>query len=317
MASRVLVVDDDAELRAVLKEALREAGFDAVTARDGFEAMRIARSDVPDLVLLDVLMPFISGDDVYRALRQEQATRYVPVIFLTGQGATKDKAQRLFDGADDYVTKPFEMSELIARVSTALRRSAELRALNPLSGLPGNIAISRELARALEVGGAACLYCDLDSFKAFNDHFGFARGDELIKLLARILVSAAEDIRGDTFVGHVGGDDFVLVVPEGDAEDAARAIVRRFDAEVPRMYDAVDRERGYVVRTDRRGDERQVPFVTVSVGIVPVAVARFADAISVSRAAAEVKEIAKRREGSSWAVDRRRAVEPSLSPTTT
>ena len=316
MASRVLVVDDDAELRAVLKEALREAGFDVVTARDGFEAMRIARGDVPDLVLLDVLMPFISGDDVYRALRQEQATRYIPVIFLTAQGATKDKAQRLFDGADDYVTKPFEMSELVARVATALRRSAELRALNPLSGLPGNIAISRELARALEIGGAACLYCDLDSFKAFNDHYGFARGDDLIKLLGRILVSAAEDIRGDTFVGHVGGDDFVLVVPEADAEDAARAIVRRFDAEVSQTYDAVDRERGYVVRTDRRGAELQVPFVSVSIGIVPVAIARFADAVSVSRAAAEVKEIAKSREGSSWALDRRQAAEPSLSSTT-
>src|SRR5438132_2094299 len=108
MDRRVLIVDDDAELRAVLRDALREAGLDAVTARDGFEAMRIAREEVPDLVLLDVLMPFISGDDVYRALRQEHATRYVPVIFLTGQGATKDKAQRLLDGADDYITKPFE-----------------------------------------------------------------------------------------------------------------------------------------------------------------------------------------------------------------
>ena len=135
-------------------------------------------------------------------------------------------------------------------------------------------------------------------------------------LLGRILVSGAEDVRAETFVGHVGGDDFVLVVPESEAEDAARAIVRRFDAAVPRLYDAADRDRGYIVQTDRRGVERHLPFVSVSIGIVPVAASRFPDAVSVSRAAAEVKEIAKRRDGSSWALDRRQAAEPSLTTST-
>src|SRR5437764_13059786 len=102
MARRVLVVDDDDELRSILSDTLRDAGFDALTARDGFEAMRVARATPPDLVLLDVLMPFVTGDDVYRGLRQEQPTRYVPVIFLTAQDAPQDKTRRLLEGAADY-----------------------------------------------------------------------------------------------------------------------------------------------------------------------------------------------------------------------
>jgi len=314
MSKRVLVVDDDEAIRAIVVDSLYEAGFEAIHARDGFDAMRIARDRVPDLVVLDVMMPFISGDDVYHALRSEQATRYVPIIFLTGQGSTREKARRLLAGADDYVTKPFDLDELVARVSSVLKRSDELRALNPLSGLPGNAAITAELTRRLASDDGTCLYADLDHFKDFNDHYGFARGDDLIVLLARLLMEIAANVRGEMFVGHVGGDDFVLVAPDPEAEDLARTVVRCFDERVPSVYDAADRERGYIVRTDRQGVERHLPFVSVSIGVVPLASGRFPDAIAVSRAAAEVKEIAKRREGSSWALDRRRASEPSLTP---
>jgi GGDEF domain-containing protein len=121
----------------------------------------------------------------------------------------------------------------------------------------------------------------------------------------------AEAAGADNFVGHVGGDDFVLIVPEAAAEDVARAIVRGFDEVVPTVYDPDARARRSIVRTDRRGAQHILPFVTVSIGIVPIAPERFADAVAVSRAAAEVKEIAKRRDGSSWAVDRRQAPEAS------
>lgn len=308
MDKRVLVVDDDAGVRAVVMEALSDAGYECVGATDGIEGLRIARAQPPDAVVLDVVMPLLSGDDVHHALRRDVATRYVPVIFLTAQTQTKDKARRLLDGADDYLTKPFDIEELAARVTAAVRRATSLRALNPLSGLPGNVAITTELDRRLAGGpGWLCLYCDLDHFKDFNDHYGFARGDQLIVLLAHLLIETAEAAGPESFVGHVGGDDFVLIVPEAAAEKTVRSIIRGFDEVVPTVYDPVDRSRGYIVRTDRRGVEHDLPFVTVSIGIVPVAPDRFADAVAVSRAAAEVKEIAKRRDGSSWAVDRRQA----------
>jgi diguanylate cyclase (GGDEF)-like protein len=169
-----------------------------------------------------------------------------------------------------------------------------------------------EIERRLGEGsGSVCLYCDLDHFKQFNDHYGFARGDQLIVLLGRLLVGSAESVGAEAFVGHVGGDDFVLVVPLESAEDIARMVIRAFDQLVPSVYDAEDRARGYIVRTDRHGAEHNLPFVTVSIGIVPIAAERFSDAVAVSRAAAEVKEIAKRRDGSSWAVDRRQASQSS------
>jgi len=314
MGGRVLVVDDEADVRGVVSAALEDAGYDCIVAADGVEALALARAMVPDAVVLDVRLPQLSGDEVHRAMRRDGATRYLPVIFLSAQHDAKSKARLLLEGADDYVTKPFDTEELVARVTAAIRRTASLRALNPLSGLPGNLAITAELARRLAQGEpSACLYADLDHFKEFNDHYGFARGDELIVLLARLLASIAETASGPAFVGHVGGDDFVLVVPERDAEEIARLIVHSFDAKVPAIYDTEDRERGYIVRTDRRGVELDLPFVTVSIGIVPVTAVRFADAVAVSRAAAEVKEIAKRRDGSSWAVDRRQASEGSAT----
>ena len=310
----MLVVDDDSAVRAVVVEALSESGFECIGAKDGVQALGLARLHAPDAVVLDVLMPRFSGDDVQKALRRDPLTRYTPVIFLSAQGEPREKVKRLLDGADDYITKPFDTEELVARVTAAIRRSQQLRALNPLSGLPGNVAITNELTRRLEEeAGWVCLYCDLDRFKEFNDHYGFVRGDELIVALARILTQAADATSADAFVGHVGGDDFVAVVPETTAESAASEIVRRFDAVAPSTYDDDDRERGYIVRTDRRGVEMNMPFVTVSIGIVPIARSRFADAVAVSRAAAEVKEIAKRRDGSSWAVDRRQAAEGSAT----
>ena len=312
MGQRVLVVDDDPAVRSVVMATLSDAGYECLGAEDGIEGLRLARLHRPDAVVLDLLMPRLSGDDVHHALRRDSATRYVPVIFLSADAAPKDKARRLLDGADDYISKPFDLDELVARVTASLRSATSLRALNPLSGLPGNVAISAELTQRLTDGSrTVCLYADLDHFKEFNDHYGFARGDQLIILLSRLLVTVAEAISTDTFVGHVGGDDFVLVIPEAAAEDSARAIVRGFDELVPAVYDPSDRKKGYIVRTDRRGVEHNLPFVTVSLGIVPVTPERFSDAVAVSRAAAEVKEIAKRRDGSSWAVDRRQASEGS------
>ena len=309
----MLVVDDDEGIRSVITSALEDAGYQCLQARNGREGVQIARAKLPDLVILDIVMPELSGDEAQRILRHDPRTRYIPVMFVTGQGKSQDKAARLLGGADDYVSKPFAIEELVARVTAALRRSAELRALNPLSGLPGNVAIASEITRRLDGNdGSACMYVDLDHFKEFNDHYGFARGDELIVRLTGLLLGIAAR-HDDVFVGHVGGDDFVLILPETEAPDVAREIVREFDAVAPALYEEADRARGGIVRVDRRGVEVHLPFVTISIGIVSIARPRFRDSVAVSRAAAEVKEIAKRRDESSWAMDRRRSAEAVAS----
>src|SRR5688572_12456897 len=176
MKSRVLVADDDPSTRALIDMALQEAGYDCVLAADGQSALDQARATRPDLVVLDVGMPFMTGDEVHRELRRDPRTRYIPVLFVTAKRTTAEVAARLRNGADDYVAKPFDVDELVARIASALRRAAELRSLNPLSGLPGNLSIAHEIdARLAEGADAACLYVDVDHFKEFNDRHGLDR----------------------------------------------------------------------------------------------------------------------------------------------
>ena len=317
MRPRVLVADDDPSTRALIDLALQEAGYDCVLAADGKAALEQARATRPDLVVLDVAMPFLSGDDVQRELRRDRRSRYIPVVFVTAKRTTAEMTARFRNGADDFVAKPFDVDELVARIASALRRAAELRSLNPLSGLPGNLSIAHEIdARLADGSEVACLYVDVDHFKDFNDRHGFARGDRVIAHLAELLSQAVGEISEDAFIGHVGGDDFVVLMPGDRAEGLAREIVARFDATIPALYDAEDRARGWVEAPDRRGRIRRLPFVTVSIGVVPLRPERFTGATEVARAAAEMKEVAKRRSGSGYAIDRRRETAVSVaSPT--
>ncbi|MEP6693447.1 MAG: response regulator [Chloroflexota bacterium] len=306
MKSRVLVADDDPSTRALIEMALQEAGYDCVVAADGKAALDNAHATRPDLVVLDVGMPFLTGDEVHKELRRDPRTRYIPVVFVTAKRTTAEMAARLKNGADDYISKPFDVDELVARIASALRRAEELRSLNPLSGLPGNVTISHEIdARLADATDTACLYVDIDHFKEFNDRHGFTRGDRVIAHLAELLSQAVREVSEDAFTGHVGGDDFVVLAPGARAEELANEIIARFDASIPALYDAEDRARGWVEATDRRGRMRHVPFVTVSIGIVPLVPERFTSATEVARAAAEMKEVAKRRTGSCYAIDRR------------
>jgi len=307
MPPRVLVADDDPSTRALIDLALQEAGYDCVLAADGKAALEQARATRPDLVVLDVTMPFLSGDEVQRELRRDRRTRYIPVVFITAKRTTAELTARFRNGADDYVSKPFDIDELVARIASALRRAAELRSLNPLSGLPGNLTIAHEIdARLADGSEVACLYVDVDHFKGFNDRHGFERGDRVIAHLAELLSQTVGEISEDTFIGHVGGDDFVVLAPRDQAERLAREIIARFDATIPSLYDPEDRARGWVEAPDRRGRTRRVPFVSVSIGVVPLQPERFPGATEVARAAAEMKEVAKRRPGSGYAIDRRR-----------
>jgi diguanylate cyclase (GGDEF)-like protein len=306
MTGRVLVVEDDAVARGAVRDLLEDEGYDCVEAADGEQALAAMEQGHPDLVLLDLGLPKISGADVHQKLRRDPRTRFVPVLFLTAQTDHDAKVALLEAGADDYIAKPYDAQELIARVGAAVRRSSGLRNVNPLSGLPGNTTITEEIeARLARREHFALLYIDIDRFKDFNDHYGFTRGDRMIGVLAELLV---ESVGGaGRFVGHIGGDDFVALVHADESELLAERIARAFDEVVSELYDSEDRERGWIEAHDRRGRLRRTSFATVSIGIVNVPPGRFDGATSAARAAAEVKEVAKRRPGSAWAVDRRRS----------
>jgi diguanylate cyclase (GGDEF)-like protein len=307
MPETILVVDDDPDIARFVEVNLRSAGYDVSVASDGEEALEKAATLRPDLVLLDVMMPRIDGFEVAQRLRRNPQTSNTSIIMLTAKALSTDKVLGLTAGADDYIIKPFDPIELLARVKGTLRRAKEMRNLSPLTGLPGNIRIQEEIERMVrEDRPFAVLYCDLDNFKAYNDQKGFVRGDRLIQATARIIQDAVVEYSGsDGFVGHVGGDDFVAVVPPEISEEIAKRIVERFDDEVRGFYDAEDLDRGYVEVEDRKGVLQRLPLAGVSVGIATTLVRRFAHYGEAVAVATEMKQFAKRDARSSYAIDRR------------
>ncbi|MDP9331389.1 MAG: response regulator [Actinomycetota bacterium] len=307
MPETILVVDDDPDIARFVEVNLRSAGYDVSVASDGAEALEKASDMRPDLVLLDVMMPRIDGFEVAQRLRKNPQTANTSIIMLTAKALSADKVTGLQSGADDYIIKPFDPIELLARVKGALRRAKEMRNLSPLTGLPGNIRVQEEIERQVgEEHPFAVLYCDLDNFKVYNDQKGFVRGDRMIQATARIIQDAVLEFDGSRgFVGHVGGDDFVAVVEPEVAEDVAKRICEKFDETRSDFYEAEDLERGFVRMEDRKGVMQDFPVVGVSVGIASSsrrAFAHYGEAVAV---ATEMKQFAKRQPGSSHAIDRR------------
>src|SRR4029078_2328866 len=204
MAETILVVDDDPDIARFVEVNLRSAGYDVAVAADGEEALEKAGELLPDLVLLDVMMPRIDGFEVAQRLRKNPQTANTSIIMITAKALSADKGHGLQSGADDYIIKPFDPIELLARVKGTLRRAKEMRDLSPLPGLPGDIRLQADVQRQVrDARPFAVLYCDLDNFKTYNDQKGFVRRDRLIQAVARIIQDAVvEHVGTDGFVGH-------------------------------------------------------------------------------------------------------------------
>jgi diguanylate cyclase (GGDEF)-like protein len=303
----VLVADDDEDIVRFVEVNLRLEGFDVATASNGEEALAAAYDLAPDLVLLDVMMPALDGYEVCQRLRNDSRTKHISIIMLTAKSLSADKVVGLTAGADDYMIKPFDPIELVARVKSALRRSREMRDVNPLTQLPGNVQVQEEVSRRVAKGDPfALVYIDLDNFKAFNDHYGFLRGDEAIKLLAQCIGSALDSVTEQNFLGHVGGDDFVVIVGPDASESLAGAIIDAWDRLVVDLYDEEDAKRGYIEVVDRKKALHRFGFITVSIGIASNT-ARYIDSHwAASEIAAEMKAFAKTEDRSSFAIDRRK-----------
>ena len=319
-AGLVLVVDDDADIARFIEMNLVFEGFEAAVAYDGQEALTVIERRRPDLVLLDVMMPRIDGVELCRKLRADPMTSALPVIMLTAKGLSADKVLGLTAGADDYIIKPFDTLELIARVRSTLRRNREMRDVSPLTGLPGNTRILGEIAERFSArtsGGQeyAVCYVDLDHFKTVNDVYGFFRGDQMIATLATALHDAVVGAgRPKPFLGHIGGDDFIVAcTPEQVGPVTERAIALFAEAS-PALYDADDAQRGYFEVLDRQGRRNRHGLLTVSIGVALSTQRSFADHREVVAVASEMKQVAKRSPGSVVAVDRRREREPGRGP---
>ncbi|HEV8571524.1 MAG TPA: response regulator [Actinomycetota bacterium] len=301
----ILVADDDEDILKFIEVNLRSQGHAVVTARDGETALALALEYRPALVLLDIVIPGVDGYEVCRRLRSDWRFGDPSVILLTGRSLPADRNIGLAAGADDFIVKPFDPVELVSRVNLVLRRLEQVRSASPLTGLPGNLQIQRELQMRVAAGEeVALLYIDLDQFKAYNDHYGFLRGDEAIEALAEVLWSAAED-RPDTFLGHVGGDDFIVLTHPDIAEMFVQDVITGFETRVEHLYEREDAARGYIEIVDRQGRRRRIPLLTLSIGVATNLGREVHDHRALVDIATEMKEFAKRKEGNAVAVDRR------------
>ena len=307
---RVLVVDDDRNLRKIISTNLELAGFHVEMAANGPEALGKIEEAQPDVVLLDLMMPYMDGYEVARKIRAHPSPTVsnVPIIILTAKSETDDKLRGFEAGADDYITKPFGAQELLARVRAKIRRVEADSSLSPLTRLPGNLAIEAELRRRLDAHEPfTVLYLDLDHFKAFNDVYGFTHGDEAIQLLARITVDTVHR-RGtpSDFVGHIGGDDFIVATHPDRGEEIAKSIVDEFDEKIRNLYSAKDLRSGYIETRDRRGSLNRFPIMTLSIAVVANDQGQLTNYAQVGEAAAELKRYAKSISGSKYVKDKRR-----------
>ncbi len=268
--------------------------------------MAAALRSRPRLVLVDARNHPVAGLKMCRRLKQDSFTGIIPVVIAT---RAEDMAfASAFDaGADEVLRDGASAHEATLRLDALLRRSDRDTFVHPSTRLPGTIEIEQEIVRRIESGGQfAVCYADLDHFKEFNDRYSYYDGDRVIRILSKILHDVVKGTSGERgFVGHIGGDDFIFIIPIEDVSETCGEIVFVFDTLVPFQYSEQDRRAGYYFGKDRRGQLHKVPLMTVSIGVVTNERRQFTHAGQVSELATEMKSYAKTLQGSVYSVDRR------------
>ena len=306
--ANILLADDSATLRFLVAEVLTDAGFTVVEAEDGQQAVEKIYKENPDLLILDYDMPQKTGFEVVREVRSRTGYLHTPIIIFTADTHKSTKMEGLGLDIDDYLNKPADGDEIVARVKLLLKRNKQKMDSNPLTRLPGNPSIQARVENEIASGRKfAVLYCDLNNFKAYNDKYGFAAGDRALIAFSAIIVKAAAQDQG-AFVGHIGGDDFIVVCSFDKAQPIAQAITQQLDEEAPSFYNEQDRAQGYMQSVNRKGETENFKFLSVGIGIVHNTQRPLTSFAMVSNIGSELKCLAKRHEGASYYVlDRRSA----------
>ena len=304
----IAIIDDDEDIVEVTSAFLMRHGYKILKAHDGPTGLALIKDMKPDLILLDLMLPKMDGHEVCRRIKEDSHLWHVPVIYFTARGALSEKISGLTGGADDYITKPFEPRELLARIQGILSRITQVLDANPLTKLPGNHSIQLKISQTLNIQEPfAICHIDIDNFKSFNDQYGFQRGDIAIRTTGQILIAICKKHGSSNhFVGHIGGDDFVIVSTPEKIDGICEEIIQQFNTEATALYDKEDQERGYITIKDRRGNLREFPLMSLSMAIITNEKRKINHIAEINAIATELKKYAKSLPGSNYVKDRRK-----------
>ena len=290
--ARILIVEDDFDISNMLKIYFNGLGYDVEIAGRGFTALEKTRQALPHLIVLDIMLPDIDGYEVCRQLRTSTRTSHIPIIFLTQKDERSDKLQGLELGVDDYITKPFDIEELKLRVQNAIARSERESLTDPRSGLPSGRLIEDQLRTIIREQDWSFIDIRINYFDAFKEVYGFVAADDLIRFTTMLLAEVVDELGTiNDFIGHPGGNSFVIVTPQECSAQIQQQIKQRFSEQVLSHYNFLDRENGYILTITDSGEQVETPLMSVSVGAVSPSQHQFADIREITELAAEARRL--------------------------
>jgi PleD family two-component response regulator len=288
--ARLLVVEDDVDIGNMLKIYFSGMDFDVDVAVRGSDALEKTKQVLPHLIVLDIMLPDIDGYEVCRNLRTNMRTSHIPVIFLTQKDERSDKLQGLELGADDYITKPFDIEELKLRVQGAIKRSERESLTDPRSGRPAGRLIEDQLRRIIREKGWALLDAGIYNFDSFKDVYGFVAADDVLRFTSQMIGEVVDEVGNlSDFIGHAGGDNFIITTTEEKAEAIKTRLKERYNKEVQTHYNFMDRQQGFIQSPTADNTTVKVPFMNMVIGVVSPSQHSFADIREITELSAEAR----------------------------
>ena len=306
MVQEIYIIDDNVELvkeLTTLFEHEKEYKFKSVKTED----IDLALKNIPSLIIINEDGIEVEITNLCKKIREDDDNIITPIVVI---GEKRDKEHRLSIlklCVEYYIVKPVDSQYLYYTIKNLVRLMYMNRRVSPLTGLPGNVQIQTEIKkRLLKKEEFAILYLDLDNFKSYNDLYGFTKGDEIIKFTARTISRNihANEVE-DSFIGHIGGDDFIAIVPHADYEQICKDIIKEFDEKVLNYFTKEDATRGYLEVANRRGIIEEFPLTAISIGVVIAEKGKFRNVLEIGEVAAQVKHLAKSIVGSTYVIDKR------------
>jgi PleD family two-component response regulator len=287
---KLLIVDDEPDILSMLQLYFNRKRYDVVITSRGEEAVNKAIQDPPDLVILDIILPDIDGYEVCNRLRQHLRTKFIPIIFLSQKTNRKDKLKGLELGVDDYITKPFDIEELQLRVQNALNRAERESYTDAQSRLPSVRIIEDHLRQIIKTNGWSFMDIHINRFHPFKEEYGFLAASDVLRFIAMLMTDISNQLgSNEDFIGHAGGENFVMIIKEGTAQPIANELKKRFDTEVRTYYNFTDRDQGFM-QLLINGEEEKIELMTMSIGSVSPSQYRFSDIREITEIAAEERK---------------------------